>query len=128
MKENHSLEDEDFKLEIKDDILFIYYKKGLKFDLDISKRFVEKRMDFLGGKEYPAVVIDEGMLSMDKPARDYFASDEGVSGVTAVAFIQRTAFSKMLTDFFIGTSHPKITAKAFSNTEDVIIWLKGTLN
>ncbi len=125
MKKNYTMEDEGFKMEIKDDILFIHYKKGLRFDLDISRKFVAKRLEFLKGKQYPAVVIDEGLLSMDKPARDYFASDEGIGGVTAVAFIQKTLFSKMLIDFFIRGSQPKITARAFDNTNDAITWLKS---
>jgi hypothetical protein len=125
MDKNYTMEDELFKMEIRDDILYIYYKRGLRFDLQVSKDFVAKRIQFLAGKQYPAVVIDEGLLSMDKQARDYFASDEGISGVTAVAFIQKTLFSKMLIDFFLGTSQPNISAKAFSNTDDAVKWLKS---
>lgn len=124
MKENQKYEDEKFSMEIRNGILFISYKRGLKFDMEVSRRIVSQRLEFLGGKEYPAIVTDEGMVSIDKPARDFFASSEGVKGITAVAFIQKTLFSKMLIDFFLGTKQPSVQAKAFREVNDAINWIE----
>jgi hypothetical protein len=125
MKEDHKYEDEKFSMEIRNGILFISYKRGLKFDMEVSRRFVSQRLEFIGEKEYPAIVTDEGMVSIDKPARDFFASPEGVKGVTAVAFIQKTLFSKMLIDFFLGANRSSVHAKAFSEVNDAIVWIEN---
>ena len=68
---------------------------------------VDAKIAFLNGQEYPAMIIDEGVISIDKPSRDYFASEKGIIGITFIAFIRKSFFSKILIDFFLKIIPPK---------------------
>lgn len=60
--------------EVKNNILFATYKKGLRIDLQIAKKIVEQRLEFMQGREMPVIVFDDGVISITKKARDYFGS------------------------------------------------------
>ena len=125
MSGNRYVENEYMIMEIIDGILYTHYKQGIKLTLDIARQCVDEKIKFLQGIAYPAIVIDNGVISIDKQSRDYFASDMGVTGITAAAFIRKSVFSKILIDFFLRISSPKIPSRAFVDTADAVKWLKG---
>lgn len=118
-------ENEHIKIEIIDGIMHGTYKKGFKITLDDAKKIVSERSKLLGGKSLNAIIFDGGVVSMDKAARDYLSSDEGISGLKSVAIIENSFFSKMLINFFLKLTNPKIQVKAFSNPEEALKWLKS---
>lgn len=118
-------ENEHIKIEIIDGIMHGTYKKGFKITLDDAKKIVDERSKLLGGKELNAIIFDGGVVSMDKAARDYLSSDEGISGLKSVAIIENSFFSKMLINFFLKLTNPKIQVKAFNNPDEALKWLKS---
>lgn len=113
------------RMEIRNGILFQYYKAGINFNLDVSKRIVKSRVDFLKGRNYPVVIVDEGIVSMDRASRTFFASDEGLKGVSKAAFVETSVFSHMLIRFFFLRMQKALIAScAFTNTREAINWLK----
>jgi hypothetical protein len=123
--ENRVFENQYMRMEILDGILHTHYKKGISITLDIAIKCVDQKMKILDGNEYPVIVYDEGILSIDKASRDYFASDKGTQGLTASAFIKKSIFSKILIDFFLRISSPKIKSRAFTNVDEAIEWIRG---
>ncbi len=117
-------ESQQIKMEIKDDILHANYKAGLKITLSDAKNIVEERLKLLNGKILPTLVVDGGVVSMDKAARDYFSSTEGTSGLKSVAIVENSFFSKMLINFFMRITNTTIKVKAFSNANEALDWLK----
>ncbi len=115
------------EMKIADGILYVYYKAGLKLTLEISKEIVQERLEFLNGEVYPMIVFYEDSVSMDKASRDFFASDEGMQGITAAAFIKTTAFSRMLVGFILGMHSLKIDARAFTDLNEAVKWLKSVV-
>lgn len=116
------------RMELKEDgILFATYKAGLKLTLEDVKNIVSERLKLLDGKKVPVLIIDSGVVSMDKSARDYLSSDEGIAGLKSAALIENSFFSKMLINFFLRLTNPKIQVRAFGNTDDALKWLRGTL-
>jgi len=70
--------------EIKDNILYITYKKGISIYIDDAKEMIRKRLIFTQNVAYPMLVQDEGIGFIAKDARD-FMSKEGTEGVVAGA-------------------------------------------
>ncbi len=120
-------ENQQIRMEIKDEILFANYKAGLKITLGDAKSIVSERLKLLKGKILPNLVIDGGVVSMDKAARDYFSSEEGTSGLKSVAIVENSFFSKMLINFFMRITNTSIKVKAFSNQAEALEWLKKDL-
>ncbi len=117
-------ENEHIKIEIIDGIMHGTYKKGFKITLEDAKTIVRERTKLLGGKDLNAIIYDGGVISMDKAARDFLSSDEGIQGLKSVAIIENSFFSKMLINFFLKLTNPKISVKAFGNQEEALKWLK----
>jgi hypothetical protein len=110
--------------EIKDNILVATYKKGVKVNLEIARKIVSDRRQFLGNKSVPVMVINQGVLSMDKEARDYLSSAEANVGLKAGAIIMDSVFTSILSNFFLSVSKPNIPARMFTNQEQAMKWLR----
>ena len=110
--------------EIKDNILVATYKKGVKVNLEIARKVVSDRRQFLGNKSVPVMVINQGVLSMDKEARDYLSSAEANVGLKAGAIIMDSVFTSILSNFFLSVSKPNIPARMFTNQEQAMKWLR----
>lgn len=111
-------------LRIKDNILVGTYKKDLHIDLDIAKQIVCTRLSFTGGNKMPSLILSEGVVSIDKPAREYLASDEGVQGLTASAIIVNSPYSSFLGNFFRSVTKTNIPVKQFSAISRAEKWLQ----
>ena len=109
--------------EIKNNILFATYKKGLEINLVIAKEIVQSRLKFMQGEKLPVIVFDGGVVSMSKDARDFFGSAEGNEGLLAGAIIQNTPVSAAINNFFLFVSKPNIPAKIFINVDAALKWL-----
>lgn len=119
-------ENEHLKLEIRGEILEAVYKKGVKIDKKIAEELVKARKDFTGGRQFLFLIVDDGIVSMDKPARDYLSSTDATDGIIATAFIQNSLYSIMLINFFIGITRHKIKVKAFTDKNEATNWLKNS--
>lgn len=123
----HVFENHQIKVEIVDGIMHAYYKPGLKLTLEDAKLIVDEKMKLCDGKDYPFVIHDGGVVSMDREARVYFSSDEGTRGISVAAFIETSVFSKMLINFFLKITKPKVKSKAFGNVEEALVWMRQQL-
>ena len=110
-------------LELHDDLLIGTYKKGLKIDLDIAKEIVRTWQDFTEHKPVLQLVYNQGVVSMDKKARDYLSSKEAVGKIIAGAIVLDSPFGSFLGNFYLTVSKPKMPARIFSNTEAALKWL-----
>jgi len=110
--------------ELVDDILILTYNADLEITLDIAREVVRSRLEFTGSRAYPLLILDDGVKSMSKEARDYFSSDAGTEGVKAGAMLLKSVFSTFLVNFFLKVTQPKIPAKIFTEKAKAIEWLE----
>lgn len=110
--------------EIRDNILIATYKKGVKIDLDIARKIVSDRRTVMGNKSMPVMVLNQGVISMDKEARDYLSSPDANKGLIAGAIISDSVFTSILSNFFLSVSKPNIPAKMFTSQEQAMKWLQ----
>jgi hypothetical protein len=111
--------------EIRNGILYVTYKPHVNIDLEASKEIVKTRLEYTNGVSYPILVIDAGVISMDKAARDY-SSDKsgGLKGVLAGALLLNSVYSEFLGNFFLRITKPAIPTKIFTDKEKALEWLE----
>lgn len=124
MTENKSFENHQIKMEIIDGVLHAHYKAGIKLSLEDSKFLVKERVKLCDGKEFPFMIYDGGVVSMDRDSRVYFSSYEGTQGILIAAFVETSVFSKMLINFFLKLTKPRVRSMAFNNVEEALDWIK----
>ncbi|MCW3090010.1 MAG: hypothetical protein JWP81_1079 [Ferruginibacter sp.] len=111
-------------LRIQDNILVGTYKKNVSINLAIARQIVLDRLSFTEGKMYPSLIMSEGIISMDKPAREYLSSEQGTAGLVAAAIIANSPFSWMLGNFFMKVNKTSMPVKIFTKIPRAIGWLK----
>jgi hypothetical protein len=111
-------------LEIIDGVLIVTYKHGISVNYEVAKQLIKMRLDFCENISYPVLIIDEGVLSMDKKARDLFSSKEGTVNIIASALVLSTVYSKVIGNFFIKVTRPHIPVKIFNDKILALEWLE----
>ena len=109
---------------LQDDLLIATYKKGVKLSLDMAKEIVKARLEFTNHKPSLVLIYNQGVVSMDKKARDYLSSNEGISGIIAAAIVLDSPFGSFLGNFFLSVTKPKIPARIFSKKEEALKWIQ----
>lgn len=114
-------------MEIIDGVLHAHYKAGLKLNLEDAQYLVSERIKLCEGKEYPFVIYDGGVVSMDRDARVFFSSYEGTKGISLAAFLETSVFSKMLINFFLKLTKPSVKSRAFNDVNEALDWINRNL-
>ena len=109
---------------IKDHILVGTYEKGIKINLDIAQQIVHTRMSFTRGKKMAAIIIGYGIVSMDKAAREFLTSDEGIHGLIAIAILVDSTYSNFVGNLFMKMNKPKIPVRIFSDAHKAEKWIQ----
>lgn len=118
-------ENEFMKLEMKDDILYGWYKDIL-ITLEIAKQVVSIRLEFASNRPVLMLAAERGVKGFTREARQYLSSEEGLYGVLAGSIVTKRAFSSHLANFFIQVSmnKPIVPIRAFSSTNEALTWLR----
>lgn len=111
------------QLWVEDGILFFIYKAGLSLTLEDAKVIVADRLRFQEGVEYPVFCDFRGVLKGEKEARDYLAN-EGSALIKEVALLVSSPVMKVILNFYLNISKPKVPTLAFVNKEQAIKYLK----
>ena len=118
-------EGEFVDLEMHENYLIARYKAGPKIDLAAAKIILRERLEFTNYKSVPVLVIDSGLVSMDKHARDFLSSDDGVKGIRASAIISSSVVNSMLVNFILKISRPNLPVKVFTDLTVAEQWLNS---
>ena len=68
--------------------------------------------------------LNEGVKSLQKEAREYLASEEGVKGLIAAAYVMDNSFGSFIANFFVSVYKTKIPIKVFTKKEAALKWLE----
>lgn len=109
---------------IQNGILVGTYKSGVHINLEIAHSIVETRKLFTGTRPMPSLIKSQGVVSMDKPAREYLASAEATAGLTASAILVQSAFSSFLGNFFLSVNKTNMPVKLFTDAAKAKQWLR----
>ena len=118
-----ALENDYVHLEIREGILIGIYKKGLKINLPIAREIVRSRLAFTANRKFPALIFNQGVISMDKEARQFLSSEDGIKGLKAAAIVLDSPFGSFLGNFFLAVNKTSLPVKIFANQAKAKKWL-----
>jgi len=75
-------------------------------------------------KRLPLLIDTKQMKSFSREARQYFASDDAAACASAAAIVVGTPVSKVLGNFYLGLSNPKLPSRLFTSEDEALAWLK----
>lgn len=118
------LETEYIQFELEGDLLIATYKKGKKIDASVARQIVRDRVEFTQGRPVLVLLVNQGVISIDKDARAYLSSPEGTAGIKAAAILSDTAATAIIGNFIIQVNKPHIPVRLFINRERAVGWLR----
>jgi hypothetical protein len=110
--------------EISHGILIGTYKPNILITLKHAKEIVASRIAFMDGRDMPILILNQGIIKMDKDARDYLASAEGIKGLKCAAILINSNFISITVNFFLKVTKPKLLVKTFTDKEEALYWLQ----
>jgi hypothetical protein len=113
--------------EIDNKILIASYKPNVTITLKNAKEIVASRLSFIE-KSMPALILNQGIIKINKEARDYFTSDEGIAGVKCAALLVNSNFISLTTNFFLKITKTKLLVKTFTDKQEALAWLANFID
>ena len=110
--------------ELRGDLLVVTYKKDLKVNPEMAKEIIKERHEFTNNRPVVLLVYNQGVVRMDKKAREYLSSGDGVKGIIAAGIVVGSPFTSFMANFFVSVNKPKMPVRVFSNSEDALTWLQ----
>jgi hypothetical protein len=110
--------------EISHGILIGTYKPNVLITLKHAKEIVASRIAFMDERDMPILILNQGIIKMDKDARDYLASAEGIKGLKCAAILINSNFISITVNFFLQVTKPKLMVKTFTDKEEALHWLQ----
>jgi len=97
---------------------------GAEYTLVDAKQNLASIVQVSNGKRLPLLVDIRNAKTMERAARQLFATDEWV---TSTALLIDSALSRMIGNAFITFSKPVIPTRLFTSEAEAVEWLKGFL-
>jgi hypothetical protein len=93
---------------------------GTDITLDAATALLAEVANLTAASPAPMLVDLRGVTNLSREARALFVSDSG--GATAVAVLTESAVSRMIANFFIGTSRTPYPVRTFTTERDAVEW------
>ena len=114
--------------EIENSILIATYKPNSFITLKEAKEIVTSRLAFIDNIVLPTLVLNQGIIKMNKEARDYLASENGIAGIKCAAILINSNFISITVNFFLRVTKTKLLVKTFTDKKDALTWLSGFID
>ena len=109
----------------KANILFFRIKKEQTVDVPEIKEMLENVQEFMGPVKHYAVLDLDGNLTTSSEARRVYADSEYVQKHRiATAVIVKSLSAKLIANFFINVTKPKVNTKLFTNESEAVNWIE----
>src|SRR5690606_8742525 len=105
-------------------ILHIRFKKDRRLNLAAAKRIVDDRIIWQNGLAYPIICDIREIPTVDKPVKDYFAT-QGSHLITALAFLVSNYLDFSMYRYYISFQQGKIPSRAYCTMEEAVASAKG---
>ena len=122
---NRRIETPYVRLEMRPNgILVAWYKAGTKIDLPTANEIVASRIAFTGESTFPVLLYIEGLVTIERKARTYISSPDGVKFLSAAAIMEDSPFAAAVGNLFSTLNNPfKIPVRIFTKPQAAIDWL-----
>ena len=111
----------------EDCIVRIIYMPDSEVTLEDAREIMDAYHKLRKGRRLPLLIDTRTMKSFARGARHLFAGEEAQGCASAAAIIVDTPVSKVLANFYLGLSKPRLPSRLFSSEDEALAWLKGYL-
>ena len=106
-------------------ILFYRVKQDQVVDIAEIKEMLVYVQEFMGSKSHYAVVDFGGSLSSSTEARQIYADSEYIQKYRiADAFLVKSLPVRLIANFFINVTKPKVNTRLFTEEDKAVKWLE----
>ncbi len=123
-----TLETASVLFEMENGILIATYHPHVRIALKQAKEIVAQRLLFINNKAMPTLVLNQGIIKMDKDARDYLSSEAGIAGIKCAAILVNSNFTSLTVTFFLKITKPKLLVKTFIDKKEALTWLSNYID
>jgi hypothetical protein len=108
-------------------LIATYHPDVRKIDREVAEEIVRARLQFQGLIPKVALLIRaRGSIQINKAAREYFSSAEGIKGLAATAIVtDANPVIRQLAEWFQAVQQPKMRLKLFGKEANAKAWLHG---
>ena len=92
--------------------------------LDVAQVMIKARLQASEGKSYPFLADVSKVKTITKEARTAFAEGDGIKLMPACALLVDSPVNRLLGNFFLSVSKPKVPTKLFTSQDEAVDWLK----
>ena len=108
-----------------DGILHVQYHPYLHITLADARTIVEDRIRYYKNLQFPVLIKNSKIKSIDKAARDYlFDMQYGLKGIRAIAFIENSRVDQIIIRMIFHRHTPGIPHQSFKDEASAIAWLQ----
>ena len=93
--------------------------------VDDAKLFVRRASDWYAGKRHPILIDLQGIRSITREARAYYAGPETARVSSACALVVTSPMARVVGNFFMGLNKPLMPTRLFSSETEALSWLQG---
>ncbi|MEQ9438627.1 MAG: hypothetical protein RIG62_06245 [Cyclobacteriaceae bacterium] len=108
-----------------DGIMQVEYRPLIDITLPDAQRIVEDRTRFFKNLQFPVLIKNSKIKSIDKAARDYlFDLHYGLKDIRAIAFVETSRVDQIIIRMIFHRHTPAIPHRSFHNEADAMRWLE----
>lgn len=109
----------------EDGIVRIVHHPAAAVTFEDAKETMAAYLKIAKGLKRPLLIDTKNMRSLAREARSYYAGEEAAKVASAVALVVGTPVSRVLGNFYLGLSNPRLPSRLFGSEGEALEWLKG---
>lgn len=120
--ENPSFENDSVLFELKDGILYGYYKVP-EIDLTTAQEATIMRQKVIGDRIVPSIADISVVKRVPKETREFFSSPQAGEDLSALAVVVSNPVTRTMGNFFLKFHQPKYPFKLFTSLDEATSWI-----
>lgn len=106
---------------LEDGVIKSRVKEPVAFTAELVRESMEAMAALSGGEPHPRLAFMDGVMFVDRAARDMYAGSELISAMALVAELHD---SKFVSEFASATTPTPFPVRIFASEEEAMAWLK----
>lgn len=107
----------------EDGIVQINVKENVEIGEKQCRELISVYENILENKKYPLLHMVGNYVTMDKEAREFSSSEEGLKFSKAEAYVIHSLPHKILANFYVKVNKPLVPTKFFGTKQEAVAWL-----
>lgn len=92
--------------------------------IDDAREFVRQAVEGYEGKMHPVLIDMQGIKSITREARAYYAGPDTAKVSTACALVVTSPMAKAVGNFFMGLNQSMVPTRLFNSEAQALEWLQ----